>query len=207
MAKKQFFAIGNLFKRLDFFAFVYNILWWEKKRWLTLKKNHRKINISAHITILKMVHKCFGVSLWICTFQLMFSEKKWSRKQKTNLLLLTKIHWGDCMFLSCHVCLSEWIHTLQLSECQLLAWRRHKIWSLRDCSWTRTQYHLVCKRTLNHLTKWLTVRLWTKWFWVQVQLHPLRCLWSDKILITIPSKSMKNSSVKFLFIKISDSKT
>ena len=24
----------------------------------------------------------------------------------------------ECMFLSCHVCVSEWIHTLQLSECQ-----------------------------------------------------------------------------------------
>ena len=24
----------------------------------------------------------------------------------------------DCMFLSCHVCVSDWIHTLKLPECQ-----------------------------------------------------------------------------------------
>ena len=24
----------------------------------------------------------------------------------------------DCMFLSCHVCISEWIHTLQLPDCE-----------------------------------------------------------------------------------------
>ena len=31
----------------------------------------------------------------------------------------TKIFWSyDCMFLSCHVRVSEWIHTLYLPECQ-----------------------------------------------------------------------------------------
>ena len=25
--------------------------------------------------------------------------------------------------------------------------------NLSDCNWTRTQNHLVCKRTLNHLAK------------------------------------------------------
>ena len=45
-----------------------------------------------------------------------------------------------------------------------------------DCSWTRTQNHLVLKQTLNHLAKlanWLSVCLRTKWFWVQVQLQSL----------------------------------
>ena len=45
-----------------------------------------------------------------------------------------------------------------------------------DCNWTRTQNHLVLKRTLNHLAslaKWLSVRLRTKWFWVRVQLQSL----------------------------------
>ena len=44
------------------------------------------------------------------------------------------------------------------------------------CNWTRTQNHLVLKRTLNHLAKvakWLSVRLKTKWFWFRVQLQSL----------------------------------
>ena len=36
---------------------------------------------------------------------------------------------------------------------ELLAWDRSKIWSLSNCNCTRTQNHLVCKRTLNHLAK------------------------------------------------------
>ena len=60
----------------------------------------------------------------------------------------------DCMFLSCHVHISEWIHTLYLLECQeLLARSRPKIWSLQlDSNWTLSdsQNHLVHKRTLNH---------------------------------------------------------
>ena len=42
-----------------------------------------------------------------------------------------------------------------------------------DYNWTRTQNHLVRKRTLNHLAKWLSFRLRTNWFWVQVQLQSL----------------------------------
>ena len=61
----------------------------------------------------------------------------------------------DCMFLSCHLCISEWIHTIYLPECQI----RHKIWSLSDCNKTETHNHLLRKRTLNHLAKlakWLS---------------------------------------------------
>ena len=62
---------------------------------------------------------------------------------------------------------------------ELLARSRREIWSLSDCNWTRTQNYLVCKRTLNHLAKlslakWLSRRLRTKWFWVQVQLQSLK---------------------------------
>ena len=59
---------------------------------------------------------------------------------------------------------------------ELLAWSRHKIWSLSDCNWTRTQNLLVRKRTLNHLAKWLSVCLQTKWFWVWVQLQLLKTI-------------------------------
>ena len=57
---------------------------------------------------------------------------------------------------SCHV-----THTSQsesaLYSClnfkELLARSRREIWSLSDCNWTRTQNHLVRKRTLNHWAK------------------------------------------------------
>ena len=42
---------------------------------------------------------------------------------------------------------------------ELLARSRRKIWSLSDCSWTRTHNHLVYKRTLNHLAK-MEKQLW-----------------------------------------------
>ena len=47
---------------------------------------------------------------------------------------------------------------------------------LSDWNWTRTQNHLVRNRALNHLaklTKWLSVRFRTNWFWVRVQLQSL----------------------------------
>ena len=60
----------------------------------------------------------------------------------------------DCMFLSCHVRILEWIHTLYLAECQgFLVRSRREIWRISDCNWTRTLNHLVHKRTLNHLAE------------------------------------------------------
>ena len=44
------------------------------------------------------------------------------------------------------------------------AWSSREIWRWSDCSWTRTQNHLVLIRTLNQLdkhTKWLSVVLST----------------------------------------------
>ena len=66
----------------------------------------------------------------------------------------------DCIFLLCHVRVSEWIHTPYLSECQeVLARNRRNIWKSSDFNWTRDQNHLIRKPTLNHmlqLTKWLS---------------------------------------------------
>ena len=63
------------------------------------------------------------------------------------------------MFLSCHACVSKWIHTLCLKVGELLARNRCETWSSSDCNWTRTHNHLFRKRTLNHLAKlakWLS---------------------------------------------------
>ena len=53
-----------------------------------------------------------------------------------------------------------------LEDCpENLLWMR---WVFGDCNWTQTHNHLVS------LAKWLSVRLWTKWLWVQVQLQSLK---------------------------------
>ena len=57
---------------------------------------------------------------------------------------------------SCHVMYafqSESTLYSWLNVKELLARSRHKIWSLSDSNWTWTHNHLVCKQTLNHLTK------------------------------------------------------
>ena len=88
----------------------------------------------------------------------------------------------ECMFLSCHVCISEWIHTHScLNVKELLAQSRCKIClpkqnlmvekdffgtvKYNDCNWTRTRNHLVRKQTLNHLAKL------AKWFSCVVSIY------------------------------------
>ena len=73
----------------------------------------------------------------------------------------------DYMFLSCHVTYafqSKSTLYICLNFKELLARSSREIWSLSDCNWTRTQNHLVLKRTLNHLAelaKWLSCVLST----------------------------------------------
>ena len=79
-------------------------------------------------------------------------------------VLICMVHLTIC---SCHVTyVFQNISTLYsyLNVKEHLAQSRLKIWSLSDCNWTRTQNHLICKRTLNHLAKlaeWLTCILST----------------------------------------------
>ena len=80
---------------------------------------------------------------------------------------------------SCHVTYafqSERTLYSCLNVKELLARSRHEIWRLSDSNWIRTQNHLVHKRILNHLVKWLSVRLWTNWIWVRIQLQSLKYL-------------------------------
>ena len=64
----------------------------------------------------------------------------------------------DCMFLSCHLHVSESIHTLCVDIKEIHAQSMHEIWNLSYCNWIRTQNHLVRNPTLNHLAKT------AKWF-------------------------------------------
>ena len=87
------------------------------------------------------------------------------KKTKAGWLKLSNnlLSWSlNCMFQSCHVRVSEWIH-ITLYSClnvrELLAQNRRDIWSLSDYNKTWTHNHLVRKWTLNHLAKlakWLS---------------------------------------------------
>ena len=80
--------------------------------------------------------------------------------------MLTNTHKGiDCILLSCHVRLSEWIHTLVcLNVEELLTRSMCHIWSLSDCNRIQTHNHTVCEQTLNHSAKlafkWLSLNDW-----------------------------------------------
>ena len=60
------------------------------------------------------------------------------------------------------------------------------IWYLSVSNEIRTHNHLVCKRTLKHLAKWLSVRLRTKWLWIRIPLLSLNfCFWITLVLLTL----------------------
>ena len=61
----------------------------------------------------------------------------------------------DCMILSYHLFITEWIHTL----CRHLARSRHKAWTLIGWNWIRAHIQLNHKWTLKYLVKlvkWLS---------------------------------------------------
>ena len=85
---------------------------------------------------------------------------------------------------SCHVTYafqSESTLYICLKVKELLARSRREIWRWSDCNWTRTQNHLVLKRTLNHLAKLV--------------------LGSSPVAVTSPSDFAPASSKEFLDIQ------
>ena len=75
---------------------------------------------------------------------------KWS-----SCVVYTYLYGGfDCMFLSCHVRISEWITLYSyLNVTELLARNRHDIWSLSDCNGTRM--HRTDKYSQHSSNIWL----------------------------------------------------
>ena len=110
----------------------------------------------------------------------------------------------NCMFLSCHAFQSESaLHTIYryLSVKELLAQNRQKIWGLCAWNWTRIHNNLVCKQTLNHLTKLTSlaklhsVRLQTERLWVRVKLQSLSFLSWFPCSTCIPQTSINLTCV------------
>ena len=72
-----------------------------------------------------------------------------------NLVIITIVTVCSCHVTYVFQCESTLYSCVNVKE--LLAQSRRKIWRLSDCNWTRTQNHLVCKRTLNHFANY---RIW-----------------------------------------------
>ena len=82
-----------------------------------------------------------------------FFSKRMKTIQTLKIILI-------CVLLSCHVCVSEWIHPFS---------------TVRNAhSYAPYKYVLTTQLSrLVSLAKWLSVRLWTKWLWLRVQLQSL----------------------------------
>ena len=65
-------------------------------------------------------------------------------------ILICVLHLSVCSYHVAYAFQSESTICSCLNVKELLARSRHKILSLSDSNWTRTQNHLVCKWTLNH---------------------------------------------------------
>ena len=106
------------------------------------------------------------------------------------------IIFGLCDFIKTQKRL-EWICTLQLPECQLLARNKHNIWNLGDCNWPQIHNRPVSKQTLNHLAKlpglakWLNVCQRTKWLCVR---DPLQ---SPKLFSDFKTKPIQKKNIAF----------
>ena len=96
-------------------------------------------------------------------------NKRYARKHKTDT---------DCMFMSCHVGVSEWIHTPWFPECQGTPCSKQA----RNLKfrWLQLDSNPEPLKFVNeHSTiwpiwlEWLSATLQTYWFWVRVQLQSL----------------------------------
>ena len=116
---------------------------------------------------------------------------KYAWKKTLFNIFITRVYLAICSHHVTYAFQSESTLYSCLNVKELLAQKKHKIWSLSDFNWPQTCSHLVCKRILNHLAK-LAIHsfakqvvvgsdLQTKWLWVQVQFQSLftleKCYW------------------------------
>ena len=83
----------------------------------------------------------------------------WPNDWAVPWVLICTVHLNVCFYHVTYEFESESTLYSSLNLKELLAPRRHHIWRLSDCNWTRTHNHLFRKRRLNHLSKlakWLS---------------------------------------------------
>ena len=112
-----------------------------------------------------------------------------------------------------YACQSEFTLYSCLNVKEHLTRNRRDIWSLSDSNRIRTHNHLVRKRIPNNLaklaslSKWLSVRLRSKWLWVRIPLLSLKLSSDTKSAFEVnnnESKPSRQVRVQGLKIKIID---
>ena len=132
------------------------------------------------ISELKQI-RTFCVLLLLQRFSLLdVAEKEFPRIFFFNgyySVQITDIQIHDCVLLSCRVHVSGWVYALYgcLGVGGLFARGRRGVWGLRDSNWARAHSHLVHGASTQPFAK-LSVRLWTKWLWIWVQLQSVKLL-------------------------------
>ena len=127
------------------------------------------MSLSCHVRVSEWIYtlsmpECQGTACWnrcvmwslsdsngIRTQKQLVHKRRPNWPKKLSCVVITYLYGAfDCM-LSCHVGVSEWICTLQLSECQGTPCSKQA--QYLKFKWQQTHKHLVGKRSLNHLAK------------------------------------------------------
>ena len=157
--------------------------WNHVRSWTQDQRKEKQKFLKGFRILLKIIIKIMRtlVITWSMTWQC--ESEAWKLRRKPgwwrgwqcclfrlkirDIIWEVQIERSICMFLSCHVRVSEWIHIyICLNVKKLPAQNGCNIWSLNDCNGTWTHNHLVCKQTLNHSAK-LACFVWPKrpvWF-------------------------------------------
>ena len=105
---------------------------------------------SYHFKLLKI--KYIYIYIYILN-EYSTTQLNWPNDWSVLWVLICTVHLTVCSNHVTYAFQSEPTLSSCLNAKELLAWNRRGIWSLSHCNWTRTNNHLVRKRTLNHLAK------------------------------------------------------
>ena len=122
------------------------------------RKNHQKWTPPLNSPCSNIPIYKFLVIFVLCHFLTFFNiyscKIHFASVYFAELLLDGEKQINICMFLSCHVHVLKWIHTLYFPKCQgTPCSKQTRHLTFKDCNGTRTHNRLVRKRILNYLVK------------------------------------------------------